>query len=150
MLVREIKDFAQQWVEDEASKTPNFYGAYHAGSINWMDDDDPFPPTSDVDINIVLKDYTEGRGDFKKIRYHDIIVEIHQVSCERFKTPEDILGTYHLAAHFTQPNIILDATGDLTRIQLAVASDFAKQQWVQKRVQGAHQWAMISSESIAN
>ena len=41
MLVKHAKNIAAQWVMEEASKVPGFYGAYFAGSTNWMPNDAP-------------------------------------------------------------------------------------------------------------
>jgi hypothetical protein len=54
MLAGEARAIAQQWVEEEASKTAGFAGAFIAGSTNWLPEDDAFSPTSDIDIKLVL------------------------------------------------------------------------------------------------
>ena len=50
MIVKHAKDIARQWVIEEASKVPGFYGAYYAGSVNWLPDDAILPATSDLDV----------------------------------------------------------------------------------------------------
>ena len=54
ITVGEAKQIAQEWVEAEVPNIPNFQGAFLIGSILWKDDDDPFPPASDVDVRIVV------------------------------------------------------------------------------------------------
>jgi hypothetical protein len=55
MIVKFAKDRAARWVIEEASKASGFYGAYFAGSTNWMADDAPFPASSDVDVKVVVE-----------------------------------------------------------------------------------------------
>ena len=56
MIDKEAKDVARQWVIQEASKAPGFYGAFYAGSTDWFPDEAVFPSTSDVDVWVVLAD----------------------------------------------------------------------------------------------
>ena len=148
MLVREVKEIARQWVQEEAVNLPGFYGAFFIGSINWMDDDAAFPLTSDVDIMIALENYNEY-PEYKKVRYQNIILEIATKSKEEVKDAETVLSNYRYAAHFTRPNIILDPTDHLSRIRTVVSKEYARRKWVHKRVVDAHTWALISSERVA-
>ena len=43
MFVKQAKEIVQHWVMEEASKSPDFFGAYFAGSTNWMADDALLP-----------------------------------------------------------------------------------------------------------
>jgi hypothetical protein len=139
MYVKEAKEIARQWVYEEASQSSDFYGAYFAGSTNWMADDAPMPPTSDVDVKIVVNNSELPRSYVKAV-FKGILIEASYISSNSFQSPETVLGTYHAARHFTAPNIILDPTGQLTKIQEMVARDFAKREWVTKRCQHALEW----------
>src|SRR4051794_1587777 len=97
MLVKQAKDLVAQWVIEEASKAAGFFGAYFAGSTNWMSDDALFPATSDVDIKIVTEDPPDG---FRKFLYRDVIIEVSYIASDQFQSPDTILGTYHAAGHF--------------------------------------------------
>ena len=143
MLVRQAKEAARQWVLEEGRSLPHFYGAFFAGSTNWMPEDTPLPAASDVDVKIVLES-PEIPGDFRKFRYSDVVLEIAYAPVAPFQSPDAILGDYYTAGHFTRPNIILDPAGQLTRIQAAVAQDFAKRRWVSRRCEHARAWFLTS------
>jgi hypothetical protein len=143
MIVRQAKDLAAQWVIEEASKTPGFYGAYFAGSTNWMHNDAPFPATSDVDIKVVIDD-SHPSDAFGKFLYRDVMLEISYISSDQFQSPDTILGDYPSAAHFTTPNIIADPSGQLTKIQAAVAQNYTNRYWVHRRCENARDWLLTS------
>ena len=136
MLVKDAKAVARQWVMAEASKIPGFSGAYYAGSILWLADDATFSATSDIDVMVVLTDAmpTHKLGKFI---YQDVLLEVSYLPSAQFASPEQILGHYHLANSFRTHNIILDATGQLTAVQAAVGSAYAKRAWVIARCEQA-------------
>lgn len=136
MLVKRAKHAARQWVVDEASQTPGFYGAFFHGSINWLSDDDILPVNSDVDVMVVL---TESNLPNKlgKFIYRDVLLEVSYLSRDQLQSPDMVLGQYHLAGSFRKPSIILDPSGQLTKLQAAVSKDYAKRQWVYRRCEHA-------------
>lgn len=136
MRVKAAKDVARQWVIEEASRSPGFYGAFYAGSTNWLPDDAALPATSDVDIWVIL---TESNPPDKlgKFIYRDVILEVSYLPSEQLQSPDLILSDYHRAGSFRTPNIILDPSGQLTKLQAAVSKDYAKRQWVYKRCEHA-------------
>ena len=62
MRVGDAKQIAREWVHDEGCRLPAFVGAYFAGSVNWLTDDADLPPTSDLDVNVVVGTGGIGRG----------------------------------------------------------------------------------------
>jgi len=136
MLVQQAKALARQWVIEQASTLPGFHGAYFAGSTNWLHADAPLPSTSDLDINIVFTGPTapNQRGKFV---YKNILLEVTTLSIEQLQSPDLILGHYHLAGGFRTLSIILDPSGQLTELQVAVSSGYAKRQWVHRRCEHA-------------
>jgi hypothetical protein len=136
VLVKEAKDAARRWVLEEASGTPGFTGAFFHGSTNWLSDDVPLPATSDVDVMVVLDDPDPPLKPGKFI-YDEVLLEVSYLARDQLQSPELILGQYHLAGSFHTPSIILDPSGNLTRLQTAVSRDYAKRQWVYRRCQHA-------------
>ena len=132
MIVKDAKDVARQWVIEEACKLPGFYGAFHHGSTNWLLDNTALPATSDVDVMVVIADANlpDRLGMFN---YRDVILDVTYVPSDRLQSPDMVLGDYHMAGHFRTPNIILDPSGQLTRLQATVSRDYAKRQWVYTR-----------------
>jgi len=136
MLVQHAKAVARQWVVEEAGNVPGFHGAYFAGSTNWLPTDAPLPPTSDLDINVVFTG-PHAPNQRRKLVYKNVLLEVTALSLEQFQSPDLILGHYHLAGGFSTSSIILDPSGQLTELQVAVSSGYAKRQWVRRRCEHA-------------
>lgn len=136
MIVRDARDVARQWVIEEAGKAPGFHGAFYAGSTNWLPDEAVLPPTSDVDVWVVVADPEPPEKPGKFI-YRDVILEVSYLAGDRLRSPDRILGDYHLAGSFRGQGIISDPSGMLTRLQAAVSRDFARRRWVYKRCEHA-------------
>lgn len=149
VLVKEAKAVARQWVEAEASQMPGFVGAFIFGSVNWMADDQPFPPTSDLDVRVVL-DSDKPPGTFTKFNHDSVLLEISFCPLESMKSPEAVLSDYPSAAHFTRPCILADPSGHLKRIQSVVAEEFPRRKWVEARVAAANHWQLGSVERFLN
>ena len=130
--VSDAKTIAREWVYEEASSLPGFCGAYFAGSINWYADDAILPASSDLDLALVFESDSQV-GERSKFLRHGVLIEVTRFSVEQLRSPERVLGNYHLASAFRTPSIILDPTGHLTALQSGVARDFAKRDWVRQR-----------------
>lgn len=136
MKVKDVKAIARQWVIEIGIKTSDFFGAYLTGSINHFSDDAKFPVSSDVDIAIILSRPDPNKKPTKFL-YRNVIIEVSYTPIEEIGSPEQVLGNYHRAGAFRTPNIISDPTGQLTKLQKAVARDFANRSWVRKRCEDA-------------
>jgi hypothetical protein len=132
VTVRDAKAVARQWVIEEGSNLPGFVGAFFHGSVNWLPDGALLPATSDVDVMVVLSDATPLQKP-GKFRYQGILLEISSLPAEHVRSAEQVLGVSHLAGSFHTANVILDPPGHLTKLQAAVARDYAKRQWVMRR-----------------
>jgi len=143
MLIKEANDLVRQWVADEVSQLPGFCGAFIAGSTNFLADDDPLPPSSDIDVKIVL-DVPELPTSYVKAEYAQLVVESSYILRSAIDSPAKVLTTYYLSKHFTTPNVLADPAGFLTEIQAVVQRDFAKREWVVKRTQQARDYALNS------
>ncbi|MCL4543350.1 MAG: hypothetical protein M1118_01930 [Chloroflexi bacterium] len=147
MLVKHAKAVARQWVIEKASNVPGFHGAYFAGSTNWLPDDARFPATSDLDVNLVL----EAPGTEMKLGkfvYRGALLEVSYIPHDALRSPEAVLGNYHLAGGFRTRSIILDPTGALTALQEAVAREYAQRSWVRKRCEHAASRALNLAQSL--
>ena len=105
MLVREARNRARQWVRETGAQTPGFAGAYLAGSINWMQDNDELPASSDVDVMVVV------RGDaptakLGKFLYEGALLEVSYLPETRVASADAVLGHYHLAAGISTTTIL--------------------------------------------
>ena len=136
MQVKHAKDVARGWVIAEAGHIPGFSGAFYHGSTNWLPDDAVLPPTSDVDVMVVLDDPTPP-GKLGKFMYRDVLLEVSYLPRDQLQSPEVILGQSHMAGSFRTASVILDPSGWLTILQEAVSRDYAKRRWVRKRCEHA-------------
>jgi hypothetical protein len=68
-----------------------------------------------------------------KLLYRNVLIEASYLARDQLRSPELVLGDYHLAGGFRTPSIILDPSGELTALQAAVGRDFAKCRWVYRR-----------------
>ena len=135
MIVRLARDVARRWVLDHAAGEPGFQGAFYHGSIGWLPDDLVLPATSDVDV-MVVSDDAERRVKPGKFRYRDVLLEVSFLPSEQAQSPEMILARPELAGSFRTPSVISDPSGRLTRLQEAVARDYARRRWVMERCEG--------------
>jgi hypothetical protein len=147
MIVKDAKELARQWVIEEASKAPGFYGALYAGSTNWLPDEADFPPTSDVDVWVVLAD-PAPLAKLGKFIYRDVILEVSYLTNDQLRSSDQILGDYHMAGGFRTPSIIADPSGLLTELQAAVSRNVAKRQWVYKRCEHAKNRVLRNLRSL--
>jgi hypothetical protein len=132
MNVAEARDIAQQWVMEQSTTIPGLHGAYLAGSASELSNDAPLPATSDFDVNLVLagSDPPKRAG---KLLYRDVLLDITFLPLDRLRSADLVLSDYHLAGGFRTPSVMLDPSGQLTALQQAVARDFARRRWVERR-----------------
>ncbi|HEU5431018.1 MAG TPA: hypothetical protein VFU81_05110 [Thermomicrobiales bacterium] len=147
MNVGQAKAAARAWAQADASALAGFQGALIHGSSVWLPDDAAFPAASDIDVLIVLDGALPPvkRGKF---RYRDVILDVAELAADEIATPEQILGQSHLAGSFQAPSVIADPTGRLTMLQAAVARDYAKLGWVERRREDARDKALRYLPSI--
>ena len=95
MTAGRARRIALDWVRENADSFPGFSGAYLIGSINFREQDDPLPPTSDIDVRIVV-----DMDDRKQIAERGLRQQIRSVQgvtldmgCDPlplFSTPEQV------------------------------------------------------------
>ncbi len=147
MLVGQARAVARRWVDAEASGLPGFAGAFYHGSTNWLPDDAPLPPNSDLDLMIVLADdYPLMKPG--KFSYRGVLLEVSSLSSAELRSPDLVLGQSHLAGSFRTPGIIADPTGRLTTFQAAVSRDYAKRHWVRRRCEHARDKVLQNLQSL--
>jgi len=133
MRVGYARAAAADWVSRHARDQPGFRGAYLTGSTISLPDDAELPATSDVDVLVVSAASQDAPTGLGKLRYRGVLLDIGTVPEDRLRTPEQVLGSYRLAASFHTDRIIADPTGRLRRLQAAVAAGFARRHWVGRR-----------------
>ena len=92
MLVQQARELARRWVYEHASHLPGYGGAFVHGSANWLADDAPLPPTSDLDVMIVF-DGPLPSARPGKLLYQGALLEISFIARDELRTPEQVLGS---------------------------------------------------------
>jgi hypothetical protein len=147
MKAGQAREIAREWVMEHATDLPGFAGAYLAGSVTAMPDEATLPATSDVDVMVVLGNPVPT-GKPGKFLYREVLLEVTYMSGNALRTPEQVLGHYHLAGSFRTPSIIADPAGHLTALQAAVAKDFVSRRWVERRCEQARDTVVQRLDSL--
>jgi len=66
---------ARQRMLQEGRRAPGFFGAYVAGSTNWLPDDADLIPASDLDMMVVTSDRNQ-EGSREKFVYNNTLLEV--------------------------------------------------------------------------
>src|SRR5215216_3008046 len=132
MIVKAAKDIARDWVTANAQVVPGFRGAFFHGSTTWLPDDAFLPPTSDLDVVIVLDD-PHPPDKPGKLVFRDALLDVSYLPPDQLASPEMVLSNSHLAGSFRAPSVIADPNGWLTDLNAVVSRDFAKRRWVVQR-----------------
>jgi hypothetical protein len=72
-----------------------------------------------------------------KFQRDGVTLEVSYIDRDELQTPEQVLGAYHLAGSFHVPSVIADPMGWLGPLQRAVARDYTRRVWVERRVEDA-------------
>jgi len=147
MKVKQAKAVARQWVVEAAGTIPGFVGAFSHGSINWLSDEAILPPTSDVDIMVILADPNPPVKPGKFI-YRQVMLEVSYLPQDQVQSPDQILGNYRLAGSFQTAQILADPAGRLAPLQAAVAGEYARFPWVYARCEDARRNILRHLQSL--
>jgi hypothetical protein len=147
MYVKQAREVARQWVIEAAGTLPGFAGAFYHGSANWLPDDAPLPATSDLDVMVVLSGVNPPVKP-GKFRYQGVLLEVSYLPSERLRSPDQVLGDYHMAGSFRRPGIILDPSGRLTALQEAVSKEYAERRWIVRRCEDARNLVLRNLQSL--
>ena len=153
ITVREAKHIAQDWVEAEAPKIPKFRGAFLIGSLNFRNEEESLPPTSDVDVRIVvdIEDpeliYEQGLEQ-QILTVQGITLDVGFDPIQYFSQAEKVLADFRFACHFSVPNILSDTSGDLSKIQKTVAVQYPRKKWVRTRIEGVRDLVLSSFDNL--
>ena len=94
MLVREAKSIARTWVQEHGVTRVGFLGAILSGSINWADDEEDWPATSDVDVALFFT--CDERRDLplehSKLFYSGLLLEVSPKLADQCRTAEQVLS----------------------------------------------------------
>ncbi|HBI73307.1 MAG TPA: hypothetical protein DDY59_08970 [Lachnospiraceae bacterium] len=132
MKVGISKNIAKEWVIQRGNKVEGFLGAYFAGSIAEMQEEDELPRFSDIDIMVVVL-ADEAPLKLGKFVYNGVMLEVTFLSWNQISSVENVLVSHHLANSLRSDTIITDPTGCIHKIQSEVSQHFAEKKWVRRR-----------------
>lgn len=132
MKVAEAKAQARRFVVEEASRTPGFVGALLHGSAAWLDGDATLPPTSDVDVLVVVADEAPKPRSGKRLE-GGVLLDVSYLPRDLVGSAEQVLERYELAGSFWRPGILADPSGALTRLRGDVTRVYARRDQVHRR-----------------
>ncbi len=124
MNIKDAREIAAHWLEENSSKFDGFVGGYLSGSAAWGDPGAEFRPGSDVDLFVVI-DGQSLPNRLGKILVNGVILEINFIGWNTISDPDKILADYHLAGAFVCDGLLVDPDGRIANIRHAVASKFA-------------------------
>ncbi|MFE7326799.1 hypothetical protein ACFU8W_17730 [Streptomyces sp. NPDC057565] len=136
MKVGAARSAATRWVAEHARPEPDFRGAYFSGSTVGLPNDAELPPSSDVDIVVVLAG-DEPPVKPGKLRFRGALLEVTYVAWADLSSADAVLASYHLAGSFRHDTVIADPTGRLRALHTAVSPRFAERPWVRRRCEDA-------------
>jgi hypothetical protein len=142
MNVAEAKTIAKEWVESRKSEIPGFIGAMTGGSVNEMNDSDPWTSSSDYDIWIMVDDPKKvPMESWQKFVYRGLLLEVSLREYAGNSLPENVLSNGFESFHFTVPNIISDPTGQMEVVRREVRRQYGEKRWILKRLEAVHESA---------
>ena len=132
---------------EHARALTGFRGAFTHGSINGLPGDALLPETSDVDVVVVLAD-PEPPPKPGKLVHRDVLLDVSYLPEHRLSSAEQVLAQYELARSLATPSLLLDPSGELSKLQVAVSRDYARRPWVRARCEGARAKVLAGLERL--
>ncbi len=133
ITVGQVIEHVKAWVDMQREQMPGFLGAHLMGGITSMASGEMFPTYRDVDLHLIFRDDVEMPGENMEALYKGLMIEAGFRQQKDYRTPEVVLADPVIASHMAVPSIVCDPTGWLTRLQEAVAREYAQHRWVQAR-----------------
>lgn len=147
MHIQQAIAAARKWLQEQGVQTPGFIGAYLFGSAADLPDGAELPPASDLDVMLVLEG-PEPPTKPGKFIYQGALLEVSYLPAARVAKADLVLADYHLAGGFRQTRILADPTGRLASVQSVVAREFARPEWVRRRVEHASGVAIARADGL--
>lgn len=144
MHADDARQIAEEWVRQHAAPVSGFRGSFLTGSILTLAPDDRLPPSSDVDIKVVLASGQvaagrdrDGRGFTPqvKFRHREVLLEVSYLDESELADAEAVARIDYLAAALHADSILADPTGRLNELQRSLAADYSSRSAIEKRIE---------------
>jgi hypothetical protein len=129
----EALGIARDWVAANAADIRGFSGAYTVGSVNTMPPGAPLPPTSDLDVMVVV-DIPDAPPKPGKMMVNGVLLEVTYLSMDDVADVQRVLGHYHLAPGVATARILADPSGRLETLRRETRRSFDDPEWIGRRV----------------
>lgn len=131
MRIAEARAVAAGWVRTRPSWPSPLVGAFLTGSVVDADPAAPLPPTSDVDVVVVLEgEVSRGPG---KLEQAGALLEVSHLPWSALADADVVARTFYLAPSFARDTLLVDPSGRLSALRDAVAPVFDRPDVVRDR-----------------
>jgi hypothetical protein len=149
------------WVAREAAADPAFRGAFLTGSLTALPAGAPLPRTSDVDVTMLVgapprpssarlggplasgaaaradRDVAAGRRKGKRL-VDGLLVDVSYLDEAMLADPAGVAASFVYAPSFRGGQVLADPTGQLARLEAAIAPGFATPAAIRARTADVH------------
>jgi hypothetical protein len=142
MSVGEAREVVAAWVDAHAAPDPAFRGAFLTGSATALPSAATLPRTSDVDVTVLVAasppDPTpRGRRTGKRL-VDGVLVDVSYLAKEALADPARVAASFVYAPSFRGGQVVADPTGQLSRLEAAIAPRFTTPGAVRARTNDVH------------
>ena len=139
----EVRSIAERWVAEEVARFPGeVLCVFTHGSINWMADEDPFPPSSDLDLAVVVPQVDPSRHRPCKRPYLGIPVEVFYAPQAWFLSADTVLADFRLAPNVVSGKVLFDPDRIMDGLRTVVTPEFARRHWLHLRCRSVRDQAL--------
>lgn len=144
----EARAVVAAWVARQEAAEPTFRGAFLTGSVTALPGGAPLPRTSDVDVTVLVgaapapssarpggpltsgaaaredRDVAAGRRKGKRL-VDGLLVDVSYLDEAKLTDPGRVAAAFVYAPSFRGGQVLADPTGQLARLEAAIAPGFA-------------------------
>jgi hypothetical protein len=143
MTAGDARVIAARWVSEQLARTPGETRCvFTHGSINWMADDEPFPPSSDVDIAFVVPEVAPGRHRVFKRTCDGIAIEAFYLPIDRLTSADSLLTDFALAPNLVSTTALFDPNHLVEELKRSMQREFPRRYWMRLRCRALRQHAL--------
>jgi hypothetical protein len=143
MNAGQARSIAEQWVTEELARFPGeVLCVFTHGSINWLADEDPFSPSSDLDLVVVVPKVDPARHRPCKRPYGGIAVEAFYVPHEWLLSTDALLADFRLAPNVVHGKVLFDPDRIMDGLRAVMAPELARRHWVRLRCRSVRDHAL--------
>ncbi|MFC1736998.1 hypothetical protein ACFL1X_12850 [Candidatus Hydrogenedentota bacterium] len=137
LLVSQVRNEATKWALENAKNYPEYAGVFFMGSILWYGGGEVWDDASDVDIRILVRNYTDAH-QHAGIDHKGFIIDLSFASIDELGPPDKILSDPFGAHNYFHNCIIDDPLGLLSTLHEHVRKNFHRKKFVLDRLENLY------------